>query len=375
MGLTAIVKPTHDCNLRCKYCYIEEGAERGRMSQETLQNTMEQVSEASGDEEAHFIWHGGEPLLIGLDFFKRAAAISHELRERGNHISNGIQSNGTLVTEELLDLIEREKDFYLGFSIDGPEAVNNKTRVHANGEGAFKDIFRGIKMAKNRNASVGGGAIAVVNKHNLPHLDKIYDFFNQERIGLKLNHIINATDTTLGISPMEYATAMNQLFDRWINDYQAIEIDPFSQIIGNFMTGRPSGCNYTNSCQEYFISVGPQGDIYPCGRFDGLKDYWMGNINSPGGLTMALESDVRKRLKDRKLETMAGCPDCEYVPICNGGCPHNALIAGDIMGKDPYCAGYKTMFKHIKSKMHQELTKAEVKGGNNERSKRFTKQV
>ena len=363
MGLTAIVKPTHDCNLRCKYCYMEDTAETGMMNEETAQNIMSQVSDVSPDKSSHFIWHGGEPLLMGIDFFRNIAKFSHELRQQGYHISNKMQSNGTLVTEELLDFVEQEEDFYLGFSIDGPEEVNDKTRIYANGEGAFKDIFRGIKMARDRKTFVGSGAIVVVNKHNLPHLDKIYEFFNKEKIGLKLNHIIDAADPTLGISPTEYATAMNQLFDRWIEDYQAIEINPFSQIIGNFMTGKPSGCNYLSSCQENFVSIGPQGDIYPCGRFDGLTDYRMGNINNPNGLVKALESNIRKKLKDRKLETMAGCPDCEYVPICNGGCPHNALVAGDIMGKDPYCLGYKIMFKHIQGKLHEELTKAEMKGG------------
>ena len=363
MGLTAIVKPTHDCNLRCKYCYLTDEAEKGMMSQETLQNTMAQVAEASGEGGAHFIWHGGEPLLAGMDFFREAAQISHALKADGRNISNAIQSNGTLITKELLDFIEQEKDFYLGFSIDGPKEVNDKTRVHASGKGAFEDIFRGIKMARDREAFVGNGAITVVNKENLPHLDKIYDFFNGEKISLKLNHIIDAADPTFGISPVEYATAMNKLFDRWIEDYDAIRIDPFSQIIGNFMTSRPSGCNYSGSCQDNFVSIGPQGDIYPCGRFDGLKDYWMGNVNEPNGLTEALESSVRKRLKERRLENMAGCKKCDYVPICNGGCPHNALVAGDLMGKDPYCAGYKMMFKHIERKVHEELAKTEMKGG------------
>ena len=129
MGLTAIVKPTHDCNLRCEYCYIEENAERGRMSSKTLLNTLDQVSEASGDEEAHFIWHGGEPLLMGLEFFKEIATLSDKLRKKGKEISNSIQTNGTLVTEELLDFIEAKKDFYLGFSLDGSQEINDKTRV------------------------------------------------------------------------------------------------------------------------------------------------------------------------------------------------------------------------------------------------------
>lgn len=362
MGLTAIVKPTHNCNLRCEYCYIEEEAENGRMSSGTLQNTIEQVVESSEGEGAHFIWHGGEPLLMKLDFFKEIASISHDLREQSKQLSHGIQSNGTLVTEELLDFIEEEKDFYLGFSLDGPKHINDRTRIHANGEGAFENIFRGIQMARDRKAFVGSGAIAVINRHNLPHLDEIYDFFNKEKLSLKLNHIIDSKDQRLGISPIEYGEAMISLFDRWIDDHDAIEIDPFSQIMGNLITGKPSGCNYSKSCQDYFISVGPQGDIYPCGRFDGLEKYKLGNVNQEKGLKKALQSNVRRQIGARS-KNVEECQKCEYVPICNSGCPHNALIGGDVMGKDPYCTSYKMMFKHIKFKLHTELEKAEVKGG------------
>lgn len=333
------------------------------MSPETLHNTIEQVVEKSNKEEAHFIWHGGEPLLMGLDFFKEIASISHHLRKQNKHLSHSIQSNGTLVTEELLDFIEKEKDFYLGFSLDGPEHINDKTRMYANGKGAFQNIFRGIQMARDRKAFVGSGAITVINKNNLPHIDEIYDFFNKEKISLKLNHIIDCKDQKLGISPIEYGKAMTSIFDKWIDDYTAINVDPFSQIIGNLITGKPSGCNYSKSCQDHFISVGPQGDIYPCGRFDGLEDYKLENINQKNGLEKALQSNIRTQLKTR-TENVEECKECEYVPICNSGCPHNALIDGNAMGKDPYCAGYKTMFKHIKSKLHSELTKTEMKGGN-----------
>jgi uncharacterized protein len=300
---------------------------------------------------------------MGVDFFREVALRSEVLRGDGKKVSNGIQTNGTLVTEELLDFIEGEKDFRLGFSLDGPRCVNDKTRIYAGGRGAFKDIFSGIKMAYGRGRSVGGGAIAVVNKENLPHLEMIYDFFNQEGIFLKLNPIIDIADREMGISSVEYAMAMNSLFDKWFQDYDAIEVDPFSQIIGNFMSGRPSGCNYSKSCQESFVSIGPRGDIYPCGRFDGLSDYRMGNINDADGLSSALNSGVRKALLKRASSGLEECQECEYVPVCNGGCPHNALIWGDINGKDPYCGAYKVMFGHIKREVHKELKKAEVKGG------------
>jgi len=371
MGLTAIVKPTHECNLSCKYCYIEDSVERGKMDIKTLEKTIREVAFSSNDKKANFIWHGGEPLLMGLDFYREVANICNSLRKKGYEITNGIQSNGTLVSEELLDFIEKENDFQLGMSLDGPKEINDKTRVYKDGKGAFEDIFRGVRMVNDKSYNgrvrrnhLGGGVIVVLNKKNINEVDKIYDFFKNERINIKINPLIisgsakrNIQD--LKITPFQYGRAINKLFDLWINDYNSIEIEPFTIILGNLMTGRPLGCNYSVSCRNNFVSIGPLGDIYPCGRFDGEKEFWMGNINTTG-LEKALNSEVQKKLFQRTLESLEECSACDYRKICNAGCMHNAYIEGDIMGKDNYCGAYKKIFNHIKSFLHEELSKAEV---------------
>jgi uncharacterized protein len=368
MGLTAIVKPTHECNLSCSYCYLAPNAESGRMTEELMGETMRQVAECSPDKSARFIWHGGEPLLMGIDFFRGIANVSKKLRNEGYSVGNSIQSNATLVDEEFLDFVEGERDFHFGFSLDGPEEVNDKTRRYADGRGAFGDIFKGIERTRKRNLSsgknLGGGVILVLQKQNIHSIDEIYNFFNQQRIGLKMNHIIDSSDSENGISPREYALAMNSLFDRWIQDQGAIEIDPFSDYLGNLMTGRSVGCNHSISCRNSFVSIGPRGDIYPCGRFDGVRDFWMGNVSS-GGLVEALKSPIQMRLASRGLETLNGCSSCNYGKICHGGCIHNAYVGGDVMGKDPHCAGYKLMYAHIEKFLHRELSKIELKGGKN----------
>lgn len=370
-GITAIIKPTHECNLACRYCYVEENAEQGRMDSRTLTTILQQLTNLAGDHEVHVIWHGGEPLLMGLDFFEEVARISNHLREKDYQISNGIQSNATLVTEDLLDFVEKENDFRLGFSLDGPEEINNRTRIYPNGRGAFDDIFSGIKKVRERKegkeerSSFGGGVITVLSRANMKDILQIYDFFKGERINIKINPIVNSggaiKEEELKISPKEYADAMISLFDKWIDDYESIDIDPFTLIMGNFMTERPLGCNYSVSCRDNFVSIGPQGDIYPCGRFDGVKEFWMGDINGKNGLEGALNSEVQRRLSERRIDTVKGCKDCEYGKICNAGCMHNALTIGDVIGKDPYCIGYKKIFNHIQGKLHEELSLAEVK--------------
>ncbi len=314
---------------------------------------------------------GGKPLLMGVDFYREVATISRKLRGRDYFVSNSIQSNGTLVTEALLDFIEEENDFRLGLSLDGPNEVNDKTRKYADGRGVFEDVMRGIKLVKKRRTdrdgkiNVGGGVIVVLNRGNIGQIREIYEFFKRERINIKVNPIVPCTVSVLngfGLTPIEYGKGMCELFDLWINDYDSIDIDPFADIMGNLMTGIPFGCNYSVSCRNSFVSIGPQGDIYPCGRFDGIPEFKMGNVNGVGGLANALNSEIQCRLKDRGLETIQGCSSCDFGKICNGGCMHNAFeMVGDVMKKDGYCVAYKKIFKHVEEFLHSELAEAEAK--------------
>lgn len=361
-SLTVIIKPTNACNLACKYCYVDSCAGKGMMSKETLHNAMTQAAKVANGRKIHFIWHGGEPLLAGMAFFERVGAISKGLRDQGYLITNGIQTNGTLVNDELLDFIEKQQDFELGFSLDGPKSINDQTRVYKDGLGAFDAIFASIKKtrerAKQKNAPfLGGGVIVVVSQTNLSRLSDIYQFFRSEKIGIRLNPVIisGRAGTELSISPLDYATAMNELFDIWIEDPASIDVDPFSTMMGNLLTSSPLGCQHTESCAGNFVAIGPQGDVYPCGRFDGVPEYRLGNVNSPGGLKEALTSGCHQRLKLRSVSNISGCKECEFAAICNGGCLHNATTVGDPMGRDPFCVSYKLMYSHIKNFLVREL--------------------
>jgi uncharacterized protein len=214
---------------------------------------------------------------------------------------------------------------------------------------------------------LGGGAIVVLSRANISNLPEVYEFFKKEKINIKINPLIKSgraiKNSELEISSIEYGNALNSLFDIWIEDYEAIDIDPFTLLMGNLMTGNPLSCNYSVSCRENFVSIGPQGDVYPCGRFDGIKEFLMGNVNEQNGLQRAFDSEISRRLSERRLETVKGCSPCEYGKICNAGCMHNALTSGNVMGKDPYCISYKTLFRHISTKLHEELAKAEIKEG------------
>jgi uncharacterized protein len=387
--ISLIVKPTHRCNLSCKYCYIEESAESGDMSQRTLEKMIEQVGLLPHVKSVHFIWHGGEPLLMGLDFYRQVVDLQTKYLS-GKYVKNGMQSNATLVNDETLSFCEKY-DLDIGSSLDGPKEIHNLTRVYGNGKGSFDDVWRGIQMIQSRNEKIrkstpkgkqprhlGGGAITILTKHNLDRLEEVYDFFKTNNMGMKINPLIKSGKATgsyeeLGIGPAEYGSALVSLFDRWFNEEErGIDVDPLSGIMNSLITKKPSSCNFGESCRNKFISIGPQGDVYPCGRFDGIREFWLGNLNEMS-LFELIQSEKNQTLRKRTADTVEGCLSCEHKGICNAGCMHNAFMQrGNVNDKDYYCASYKLLFDHLTKTMNKELERAVLTSEEKEEYKRRT---
>src|SRR3989344_2667671 len=198
-ALAVIAKPTHACNIACKYCYIDPKAEAGSMSQQILSQSIEKVSDYA--DSSHWIWHGGEPLLMGLDFYKTIKDIQDFYRQRGKRFTNGIQTNATLLTNEFLNFFEKTQDFHIGTSIDGPRELHNASRIYQSGKGSYDEVMRGINLMKKRNRhklnghnrnGVGGGAICVISKVNVDYPQELYDFFKSQSINVKFNPIIES---------------------------------------------------------------------------------------------------------------------------------------------------------------------------------------
>lgn len=301
---------------------------------------------------------------MGLDFFKEVREIQQFYEKKGNSFSNGIQTNGILISENILEFIKREKDFYLGISLDGPREINDKTRIYPDGSGSFDNIIYGIQL--NKKFGLGGGVICVINSQNINHPEELYNFFKEQNINVKFNPLIksgkaNKNIKELGISPTDYGNFLLEMWEIYnSNAIKAkkplIDIDPFVDVLGNMATNRPLGCNYSVSCRDNFISIGPLGDIYPCGRFDGVKKFWMGNVKE-NSIEEALDSDVNKNLKKRSLENVSGCKTCNFGKVCNSGCMHNAYSNGDINGKDPYCSSYLKLFNKMSDVLEEEGVK------------------
>lgn len=361
-GITVIAKPTHDCNLACQYCYVDETAERGTMNAQTLYNLISKVAQFNGRERStEFIWHGGEPLLMGLDFFKHIVEIQKSLPQ--HEFRNCVQSNGVLLTERVADFFA-EHSFRIGLSLDGCKKYHDLTRPFPDGSSSFDHTLNAVKIAKK--SEIGGGVIVVVNRRNVAHLEEIYDFLKENNIGAKFNPLVESGKATscldeLALKPGEFGKAMKRLFDKWFYETEGlISIDPFDDIISNLITRVPFGCHFSECCQKNFISVGPLGDVYPCGRFDGNRDFYLGNLNHDS-MESIDNAPPRVLLRERTPEKIENCKSCEYVKICNSGCPHDAYMkTGDVNTKTYYCADNKILFKHIENALNEEFKKAEV---------------
>lgn len=365
---TAVMKPTLDCNLGCLYCYVgDTDSQETRMNDTTLSHSITKVLDFGEDRAVEFIWHGGEPLLMGKGFYEKVVEIQKTVG-KDRTIINSMQSNGTLLTEDFADFLDIN-NFQIGFSLDGPPELHNAMRPYKKDSGggpSYDDVVYAMNLARKRK--IGGiGAISVLNKASVGKVVDIYDFFKKSCLNLKFISLScsgRAKDNygDLSISPKEYATAMIALFDRWVFDKDhedgiKLNVEPLGLIIRNMLAENPIGCNYSGSCRNNFVAIGPNGEIYSCGKFIGKDELCLGNINEID-VNQAFKSEVYREMQKRTIENMGDCSSCAYGKICNAGCMYDGYVLREnFMDKDYYCAGRKLLFSHMTQILRNEFSK------------------
>lgn len=360
-----IIRVTDCCNFKCVYCYAADN-DKGHITEDTLKNVIKHAAQI--DNHCTCIWHGGEPLIPGLPFYERVIELQEE--HKNCTFRNHVQTNGSLLSLELLDFFKKHA-FMVGFSLDGTEYTHNLNRPYANGHMSFDDVFHWIKEAKIRG--IGGGAICVLNKITCSNIEEIYNFSKKERINFKFNPQLPggraAENTDLGITPNILAQTFIKLFDMWFDDPQRPHISYFEHLVKSIInlnstsekkSIRGYDCAFNNKCQYSFAAISTNGDIYPCTRFIGHKDFRYGNINENFDLDNLKQSPIRNLFFERH-KGLPECKDCKYKALCNSGCP-NASFAfyGTIFHKDPYCNGYKKLYNHIEKRLQSHQSRKDI---------------
>ncbi len=356
------------CNLACRYCfYLSKGdlypGSRFRMSDEVLEAYIRQTIEAHRVPEVTFAWQGGEPTLIGLDFFQKALDLQKKYCRPGMVIQNTIQTNGTLLDERWCRFFKKNR-FLVGISLDGPEELHDACRTDAAGNGSFNRAMRGLSILKKHGVEYN--ILCTVNGINGDHPLEVYRFF-RDILGARFIQFIPVVerDPATGeimswtVRPEQFGMFLIRIFDEWVRHNVArTYVQHFDTALANWY-GEPHGiCVFSPTCGQAMV-IEYNGDIYSCDHFVD-RDHLLGNImTKPVG--ELVHCSQQRQFGQNKQETLPGsCQNCSYLFACHGECPKNRFLStpeGD-PGLNYLCEGYRMFFSHIREPMEfmvQEL--------------------
>ena len=369
--LYVMLKPAGaHCNLACKYCYYLEKnklyptAQRHLMSDEMLEQFTREYIEAQTMNQMLFTWHGGEPLLRSIDFYRKALSLQQKYAG-GRCIDNVIQTNGTLLTDEWCEFFA-QNHWLVGISIDGPQPYHDHYRLTAAGKPSWQKVMQGIKLLKKHG--VEWNAMAVVNAYNVNHPLEFYRFFKEngcqflqftpivERLtrhedGRTLASLADKNEIPLSeasVTPEQWGYFLCAIFDEWVRkDVGKIFVEIFDCTLANWMGISPGICAYSKECGHAGV-MEHNGDVYSCDHFV-FPEYKLGNIRDHSLIDMLYGEQQQEfsRLKHSSLPRQ--CKECDMEFACHGECPKNRFMKdkyGD-SGLNYLCPGYYHYYQHV----------------------------
>jgi len=342
--LSVLVMPTDYCNMDCVYCFNSRKQHKKdrTMSLETLQRLFQITIPFY--EEISFIWHGGEPTSMGLDFFKKAVEMQEKANVNQAKINNSIQSNLSLLNEEMVEFFLENK-FRIGGSFDGTK--NELTRHNT------EKILNGRQLVISKGGRVG--FICVVQSKNVDCLIEDYEWFKRNKINYTINpYLTSVTDGTddLFVPSKHYIQRVCEFFDYWSYDSGCnIKISYFEDFVKYILYKEKDLCCY-NSCLGKHIGVHYNGAIYNCNR-DFPKSFSFGNIYDYTDIRQCFNSQGFEKLLEKAVERRYNCKSsCEIYGFCEGGCNSTALASGDIAKANSYsCEVLISVYKFIENRL------------------------
>jgi uncharacterized protein len=386
-----LAKPTGAlCNLNCTYCFFLSKetlypGSRFRMADDVLEAYLRQLLESHREPEVAVAWQGGEPTLMGLDFFKRAVALVDQLKRPDQRIQHTIQTNGTKLDDDWCAFF-KANNFLVGLSVDGPKEIHDTYRVDKGGRGTFDAVMRGWELLRRHAVDVN--ILCTVHDANQDRPLEVYRFF-RDSIGAEYFQFIpiieRATEATLPIAnegwgerrdggrplytlegnlvtersvqPEAYGNFLIAIFDEWVSsDVGRIYVQHFDSALANWVGVPGAVCIFAETCGNA-LALEHNGDLYSCDHFV-EPDYKLGNIRETHMIDM-VSSPRQVQFGLHKRDSLPRyCMACEVRFACHGECPKNRFITtpdGE-PGLNYLCAGYKAFFKHISRPMMMMAT-------------------
>jgi len=348
------------CNLACKYCYyldkkgLHNEALRFLMPEDILEKYIFQHINAVSSSIVQFSWHGGEPTIAGIDYFRKIVMIQQRYKKPHQQIINGIQTNGTLLNDDWCKFLSKE-GFIVGISLDGPKDFHNLYRLMKNNNPTFELTLRGYNLL--REYGIPCNILCVVHRQNVEYPLKIYRFFKE--LGARYIEFLPLVEQDFGgnnivtartVPSKAFGEFLCSIFDEWLSeDIERINIQIFEEIARTALTQDHALCIFRKTCGNVPV-IEHNGDFFSCDHFV-KPEYWQGNINHVS-LIEFLESPRQKRFGENKwLKLPKFCLSCEVLDFCYGGCPKDRFLKtpdGE-PGLNYLCKGYKLFFNHCKS--------------------------
>lgn len=351
------------CNLNCAYCYFLSKARlypqsTFRMSDAVLEEfTRQYIAAHARMDEVTFAWQGGEPALMGLEFFRRAVELQKRYAPAGMRVTNTLQTNATTLDDAWCEFF-RANDFLLGVSFDGPRELHDAYRVDARGAPTFDRVRRGIELLQTHRVEFN--ILTTVHAANAPHPLAVYRFLRDE-IGARFVQFIpiverdNATGfqegdavTPRSVTGKQYGDFLITIFDEWVRrDVERVFVQIFDVALGVWLGQRASLCVFAETCGDA-LALEHNGDLFACDHFVEPR-FKLGNVMETPLVEMVNSSLQRKFGADKRDALPHACRACAVRFVCNGGCPKDRLLTtpDGKAGLNFLCAGYKAFFAHI----------------------------
>lgn len=369
MTFHLLAKPTGaQCNLNCAYCFFLSKEElypgsRFRMTDQVLKRYINSLFEAQPGPDVQIAWQGGEPTLMGIEFYERAVEIAKRLCVPEQTVTHSFQTNGVLINDDWAEFLKRN-EFLVGLSIDGPEAMHDAYRVNKGGAGTFQQVLRAWNLLASYE--VDTNILCTIHAANADHSLEVYRYF-RDQLGARYLQFIpivervsvqdpgSSEDTPVvsdrTVQPEQFGTFLTTIFDEWVRrDVGTVFVQSFDAALASWI-GQPSLCIFQPTCGRA-LALEHNGDVYSCDHFVD-PEHLLGNIIADD-LSQIVHSEKQRAFGNAKFDTLpTECRNCDVLFACYGECPRNRFVKSkDGERNHNYlCAGYKTFFRHIRKPM------------------------
>jgi serine-type anaerobic sulfatase-maturating enzyme len=368
-----MTKPTGPiCNMDCRYCFYLEKEnlypEKSdwAMPEDVLESYIRQYIEAQSVPEVSFAWQGGEPTILGVEFFRKVVEFEKKYAN-GKRIQNAFQTNGILIDDRWGEFLAENK-FLVGFSIDGPRHLHDRFRIDKGGQPTFNRVMRGLEYLKRHGVEFN--TLTVVQRHNSCYPLEVYRFLKEAGSGfMQFIPIVERVAKAPGpdglvlispgaagaakvsewsVEPVQYGRFLSAIFDEWVrNDVGRYFVQAFDVALESWLGYEASLCVFRETCGTA-MAIEHNGDLYSCDHFV-YPENKLGNIMENPLAALVNSSQQQKFGLDKRATLPRYCRECDVRFACNGECPKHRFIRtpdGE-EGLNYLCAGYKIFFKHV----------------------------